>query len=120
MAATRQGVSVAQPPAPPPGETFESAMPLLLWKPMAQPYTSLEEVDLAIKSDGLHLWVEDYPDTSQGFAHLKKKLQEPRHASKLARLAATTCELFGFSERVVKCAKSIEEEHVKTITERED
>ena len=29
----------------------------------AKPYGSLEEVDIAIKSDGLSLWVDDYPDT---------------------------------------------------------
>lgn len=75
--------------------------------PAAEPYSGLEEVDSAMKSDGLSLWLQDYPDTTQGNINLKEALQQPQHALKLSRFAATTCELFGFSARVVECAKSI-------------
>ena len=75
--------------------------------PSAEPYGSLEDVDSAIKNDGLSLWVSDYPDTLEGNANLKKVLQDKQHAIKVSRLAATTCELFGFSKRVVQCAKSV-------------
>lgn len=51
--------------------------------------------------------MSDYPDTPEGNAKLKAVLQDPKHAIKLLRLAATTCDLFGFSKRVVQCAKSV-------------
>ena len=71
------------------------------------PYASLAEVDYAIKYDGLSLWQGDFPESREGSERLKQVLLKPEHAQKLACLATTTCDLFGFSARVVHCARSL-------------
>jgi hypothetical protein len=97
--AARTAVAAAQlaaPPAPAPAA--------------AEPYPSFEAVDEAIKplSENVSLWADDFPDTEEGNKKLEMILREPKHAEKLARLAATPCDTAEtFSRRVVMCAKGI-------------
>jgi hypothetical protein len=54
------------------------------------------------------LWVGDYPDTEAGNEALDAVLKKREHAEKLARLAATPCDMADtFPRRVVMHAKGI-------------
>jgi hypothetical protein len=78
--------------------------------PAAQPYASFDDVDEAMKplSEGISLWVADYPDTEAGNDALAAVLNQPVHAKKLARFAAMECDqVFTFARRVVMCAKGL-------------